>query len=109
MPTDIFPGGTVNRGSLAPGMVAPEKATPNDRVRSFARAATATTSSMESPRSADAPAHLKTKSPPAMPRRFASSPGPALEMSSVTVTVRATIPASLRAASAASKLSTSPA
>ena len=49
MPTAIRPSGTVNSGLSAPGRVHPEKATPNERVRSLACEATRCTSSSESP------------------------------------------------------------
>ena len=91
-PTAIRPSGTVNSGSAAPGSVQPVKATPNDRVRSLARRATRSTSSREQPSSAAAQATLKTVRSPAMPRRFCTSSGVALQMSSVTSTVRQSMP-----------------
>ena len=109
MPTDILRSGTENSGSVSPGITAPENATPRVRVLAFARCAIAVTASRSSPRSAAAAAHFHTNRPPAMPRRRCGSNGPALEMSSVTVTVLAALPELTRAASAASKLSTSPA
>ncbi len=44
-PIAMRPAGTENSGSAAPGRVQPVKATPNERVRSFAFRATVTTAS----------------------------------------------------------------
>ena len=108
-PMDICPGGTLNSGPGAPGRVQPLKATPSVRVRALALRASLSTSSRPSPASAADPATLKTVRSPAMPRRSAIRSTGALAMSSVTTTVRASVPSDRRRCSACPNCIRSPA
>ncbi len=116
MPSSMVPSLTLNSGSLAPGSVQPAKAAPKVRVMALARRATRATESRSSPRSAAAPAVLKTKKSPATPRRSldgstgapSTGAGP-LATSSVTRTVRVSTPSAARRRAASPKCMTSPA
>jgi hypothetical protein len=108
-PSSIFPGSTLNRGWDSPGSVHPAKATPKVRVTSLAALPMRSTSSMDRPWSAAALMTLKTGTSPAMPRRFSFSSTEAEATSSVTSTVRQSIPSARSRSWAASKFRTSPA
>ena len=103
----MWRSGTTNSGSWAPGMVQPEKATPNVRVASFAARPTRSTSSMSAPAAAAAPSALKTTKSPAMPRRSSRSGDDAT--SSVTSTMRVSMPSWRSRSAAMPKFITSPA
>ena len=109
MPMAMRPLGTSNKGWLAPGRVQPLKATPRLRVRPLALRASRSTSSRGSPASAAAPATLYTTKPPAMPRRSSGWSMGALAMSSVTVTMRTSIPWRRSLSAPSVKCNTSPA
>ena len=109
MPMAMRPLGTSNNGWSAPGRVQPLKATPNVRVRPLALRASRSTSSRGRPASAAAPATLYTARPPAMPRRNSCWSMGALAMSSVTVTMRTSIPWRRSRSAPSVKCSTSPA
>ena len=103
------PSGTVNSGSSAPGSVQPVKATPNDRVRSFASRATRGDA-------VEVVALLGRGGRGAEDREIAGDAaalvllvGRALETSSVTVTVSHAMPSARSCSCAASKFRTSPA
>jgi hypothetical protein len=80
-----------------------------ERVRSLARMARRSTSSRFSPAAAAAPATLNTVRSPAIPRRLCLSAGFALKISSVTTTVRQSMPSARTASCAELKCITSPA
>jgi hypothetical protein len=69
MPTSISPSGSSKIGFPAAGGVQEERATPNERERSFTLRARAATSVSESPRSAAAPAIFSAKTVAPTPRR----------------------------------------
>ena len=101
-------GSTVNSGSSRPGTVSPSNATPIEKVTSLHLRAIRSTSSSLSPRWAADAAARKTKKSPAMPRRSETVGEDAT--SSVTSTIRASMPCCALAWSAASpKCMTSPA